>query len=267
MIRLVRSSIIALTCASLATLASAQNPTITKVQDGRLTFTNVNPTLEYQLNWSTGAGGYRSGYHQLYNITPTNTVAMSVELPLTFNVVAVQPLSNNIARVNDQPYTLHAGTNTKFTVVWSDGPQGPWYTNWNESGTLASTGSLMTIQTPRYFQVFFINCRSNFAYCGNTENEWYDATDGVNPTNAFGFGEYYKPCIKIRMGQTVIFSGNFINYPLRAACQECAAIQDTSLYNGALPFVFNQPGYYGYFANGFGDGNGDGMAGNIWVIP
>ena len=176
-------------------------------------------------------------------------------------------LSNGIYRLSEQAFNLPMGTNAKMVAEWSDTPGGPWSTNWGTPLQVTSTGSVMLVTTPHFLRINFVNCPSNYHACVN----WTDATaPGADRSNSFvtAFQAYSKPCLKIKVGQGITFSGDFFTYPLTPACQECGAMTNTSGFVGTKTFIFEKPGFFGYYAFGWGfPDTGEGTAGNVWVIP
>ncbi len=259
----------------LSTTAHAQTPAISSIEGSKLTFTNLSSNLEYRVQWSgTSTGTYRELYNDVEYITPTGTTAMTVAVPMNFRVAATNRLSNGIVRASEQVFNLPIGTNDWVTTEWADTAGGPWSTNWAVTYELTSTGSVMVVPTPHFYRLSFINCPSNWpdVECTN----WLDATSaGANRTNDFcevlcNFN-YTKPCMKIKAGQAVTFRGingaSLLTIPLRTACQDWPAMTNASS-GSSVSFIFDKPGFYNYHAAPFyGDTNGFGAAGNIWVIP
>jgi len=264
----VRFSALVLVLLVLASSTRAQDPTITTFQNGQVTFTNVSTQFEYRVEWAprvSNTNEYSNIYNSVEYITPTGTVAMTVDVPSYFRVAGTNALSNGIIRASDLPTLVNAGTNAKIDIEWSQSPNGPWNTNWAPAQMVANTGTYVTIQSPRYFRINFVNCPSNFASCGT----WSDQTPGAsNRTISFPVsGNNYDPkCLKVKVGQNVTFSGTFASHPLTADCQEHAAITNQNSGSSAI-FQFVKPGYYGYHCAFHGAPDGSGMAGNIWVIP
>ncbi|MBX7113789.1 MAG: hypothetical protein K1X64_05585 [Myxococcaceae bacterium] len=97
-----------------------------------------------------------------------------------------------------------------------------------------------------------------------------DAT--ANPSlREVNFGQngnqYTPPCLRIRLGQTVTFSGGrFDSHPIQQGCGPAPAI--TSIREGnARTFTFAQAlGTYGYYCSAHGSAAGSGMAGAIEVV-
>lgn len=252
----------------LGSPSRAQDPDIVSMQNGQVTFTNLSTQLEYRVEWKSQYGstnGFSNIYSSAEYITATGTTAMTVDVPQYFRIAGTNALSNGIYRASDLPTVINAGTNAKFDIEWSVSPNGPWNTNYATGQFLNNTGSVVTIQSPRYFRISFVNCPSNFAGCGT----WSDQTPGAsNRTVSFPVaGNNYDPkCLKVKVGQNVTFSGTFASHPLTADCQEHAAMTNQASGGSAI-FQFIKPGYYGYHCAFHGDSAGNGMAGNIWVIP
>lgn len=265
-----RQNLVAVAWLLLSTSALAQQPVITSQDNGKLTFTNLSSNLEYRVQWSGAqTGAVRDLFNEIEYITPTSTVAMTVDIPLFLRVATTNRLSNGIYRLSEQSFNLPMGTNAKMVAEWSESSGGPWSTNWGVSMETTSTGTFMMVPTPHFLRINFINCPSN--YHPECNGVWTDATaPGADRTNSFvtPFQQYSKPCLKIRVGQAVTFVGDFFTYPLRTACQECNAMTNTDGFVGSRTFTFEKPGWFGYYANGWGfPDTGEGTAGNIWVIP
>jgi len=265
----------ALALVGITSTACAQTAVITSISGGQLTFTNISSNLEYRLQWSaTPTGAVRDLYNEVEYVTPTGTTAMTLDVPMNFRVAATNRLSNGIVRASEQVFNLPLGTNDWVTTEWAEAPGGPWSTNWAVTYELTSTGAVMTVPTPHFYRLSFINCPSNWPSTACTN--WLDATSaGANRTNDFCevlcSYSYSKPCLKIKTGQTVTFRGvngaSLLTIPLRTACQDWPAMTNASS-GSSVAFVFEKPGFYNYHAAPFyGDTNGVGMAGNIWVIP
>jgi hypothetical protein len=252
----------------LAAAAWGQTPIITSQNGGQLTFTNLSSNLEYRIQWSgTQTGAVRDLFNDIEYVTPTSTVAVSVDIPLFLRVATTNRLSNGIYRLSEQLFNLPMGTNAKVVAEWSESSGGPWSTNWGVSMETTSTGTFMVVPTPHFLRINFVNCPSNYHQCVN----WTDATaPGADRTNTFltPAQQYSKPCLKIKVGQGVTFSGNFGLVPLSPACQECSAMTNTAGFIGSHTFNFEKPGFFGYYGQGWGfPEDGQGTAGNIWVIP
>jgi hypothetical protein len=258
-----------------ALAASGQTPVITSIGDGQLTFTNISSNLEYRLQWTGNPTGTpQDVFNAVEYITPTGAAGMTIDVPLSFRVATTNRLSNGIVRASEQIFNLPMGTNDIATFEWSETAGGPWSTNWGVNYEMTSTGAVMTVPTPHFYRLSFINCPSNWPAVACTN--WLDATaPGANRTNDFcevlcNFN-YTKPCMKIRSGQTVTFRGingaSLLTIPLSTACQDWPAMTNTSS-GSSVAFTFEKPGFYNYHAAPFyGTTNGEGAAGNIWVIP
>ncbi len=262
--------LLALLGASLALQSvQAQTPVISSMGNGKLTFTNVNPNLEYRVEWSStpSSNNVHATYTALEFITPTSSVAMTVELPLYLRLSSTNPLPAGIYRMSDTPLNLNVGTNKKVTLEWAETAEGPWQTSWTPPTNATVTGAWMNVISPNYVRIHYINCPSNYAGCA----AWSNATAaGANRTISFGFGNYMPPCLQVRVGQAVTFTAypleSFSSSPLDPACQECATITNLN-FGTSQAFVFTKPGYYGYYSSPHSDPDGSGMAGNIRVVP
>lgn len=254
----------ALTAAS----ALAQTPVITDVGGGTLTFTNISTNLEYRLQWAPASTGtVNETFDKIEYIAPTGS-SVTVPLPLTLRVATTNALSNNIFRAHEHPLGIPRGTNAKATLEWSENYGGPWSVNWNVALEVTPTSTVANVPTPHYYRVTWINCPSNFKSCAT----WGDATDsGADRTVRYSSFSYSNKCLKVRVGQTVTFSNatptDFTGNPLRPACQDYSGGITNISFGNVAQFVFIEPGYFGYYCEGFGNDQGAGMAGNIWVVP
>jgi hypothetical protein len=260
--------------------ALAQTPVITDLGQGHITFTNASTNLEYRLQWSsTATGAANSSFDAIEYIAPTGA-SVSAPLPIFITVATTNALSNNVFRAHEHPFGIPKGTNNKATVQWSDNAGGPWFYDWNTALEVTPTSSVANAPTPHYYRITWINCPSNFCNCGISTN-WSDATDSsANRTILYGNGKYYTKCMKVRVGQSVIFSNipavfpapevGFDDYPLRGSCQDYNGGVTNLDFGSVATFIFSEPGYFNYYAFGYGLPQGTtnvGMAGNIWVIP
>ena len=108
-------------------------------------------------------------------------------------------------------------------------------------------------------------CRAAFSGC----TTFVDLTDAGAPAIRFPVGgDRYSPdCVRVRLGQTVTFSGgDFSAHPLDQACGPVAAL--ISARSGAqLTVTFGSGlGLYGFFCDQHGTASGSGMAGAIEVV-
>jgi plastocyanin len=244
----------------------AQTPGIIAVNNGWATFTNMDPTLEYQIEWSSSrTGAFSSAYQNLEYITPTGGNSdITVSLPMFIRVAATNPIKPGLYHADDSVFRIQAGTNKKFTVEWAETTNGPWQSSWTPPTDVTVTGAWMNVPTPRFYRVNFINCASNYHGC----ETWLDArSDPVLRTITFTSYSYNRPCMKIRVGQEVTFEGTFRNAILTPACQECDAMYQVTESGTPVTFIFLKPGYYNYYSLQSSDPDGSGMAGNIWVVP
>jgi hypothetical protein len=236
--------------------------------------------MDYRIEWAARpvpTNQYNPSFFHLEYIAPTGTTAMSVDIPMFYRVVAAPALPSNVYEAGTAGLNINAGTNRKITVEWASDPNGPWSaSSWSPPSGATPTGSYVNITSPRFFRIHFINCQSNFAGCSGWDPitcpkcEWIDATDpGADRLNTFTSGSYSKRCLKIKAGQEVTFSGNFLSAYLYTECQECGAITNETMAIGTKTFIFPKPGYYNYYSPNYVNptNHGQGMAGNIWVIP
>ena len=107
-------------------------------------------------------------------------------------------------------------------------------------------------------------CAVSFAGCSS----YQDATGGSATINfGGGVGLAYSPkCLKVKVGQSVTFSGDFGTHPLTQA--PCAPAQVITTPSGTTAsFTFNTAGIYGFYCAVHGTPQGTGMAGALMVVP
>jgi plastocyanin len=245
----------------------AQTPDISSFTGGSVTFTNVQTSMEYHVEWATGLGGtnqFQPHFRGQEYITPTGGLGMTVGAPQFFRVSATNKLSNGIYRISEFP-TVVTGGSAKVDIEWAENPNGPWYTNWATPQEQSSTSAVIVVQTPRYFRASLVACASNFVGAAT----WLDATDpDADRTNDFTCCSYAKRYLKVKVGQSVTFAGDFGFHPLVIDCQDSTSLTNTSGFTGSRTFMFLKPGYYGYHCQNHGNPPSSGnMSGNIWVIP
>jgi plastocyanin len=105
----------------------------------------------------------------------------------------------------------------------------------------------------------FAPCASASAYVSNTTQIAFGGTLGLN---------YSPACLQTTPGATITFSGDFATHPLipstiRITQSSNPIVMTTS--GTTASFIFNAPGFYGYFCGAHGDDQGDDMSGVIWV--
>jgi plastocyanin len=106
-------------------------------------------------------------------------------------------------------------------------------------------------------------CSANFSGCTQASFDNNDRTAaGASRMVSFTCCSYSPDCMKIKVNQSVTFSGSFFEHPLAHACGPAQVIA-----NNAGPFTFTTPGIYGYYCTAHGGINGSGMAGAIQVVP
>lgn len=108
-------------------------------------------------------------------------------------------------------------------------------------------------------------CASAFAGC----TTFVDMTSASVVDIAFGGakGNVYDPkCIRVRVGQSVGFTGNFDMHPLLQACGPVPGILDKSFATYTYMRSFPKPGIYGYYCTNHGSADGNAMAGAIEVV-
>jgi plastocyanin len=113
-------------------------------------------------------------------------------------------------------------------------------------------------------------CAPAFAGCGTGANPWIDATQDANPVVTFPTGDpfaYSPRCMRVRLGQTVTFQGDFFSHPLNSACGPVASGLPGTSSGGVLPVTLDRAlGTYGYYCGLHGRASGSGMAGAIDVV-
>ncbi len=104
-----------------------------------------------------------------------------------------------------------------------------------------------------------------FAPC-NAESD-YRTTTVVSFGGTFG-SVYSTPCVTLRAGSSLMFSGSFGGHPLRPSTRGSASNPIPSTDSGSsLSVTFPAVGYYPYYCNFHGTDSGSGMAGVVRVIP
>jgi plastocyanin len=108
-------------------------------------------------------------------------------------------------------------------------------------------------------------CHANFAGCSS----FTDLTTTANATIRFPVAgtRYSPPCVRVRLGQSLTFSGDFGSHPLD---QGCGPIKDLVTWHRGNTFTVtftNGLGIYGYYCFQHGSSNGSGMSGAIEVVP
>jgi plastocyanin len=95
-----------------------------------------------------------------------------------------------------------------------------------------------------------------------------DLTGQPNPTVSFGgLDDVYSPkCIRLRLGQSVTFSGEFVTHPLDQACGLPSGLLRQSTGASARFTLDSEPGVIGFFCTTHGSAAGSGMAGAIEVV-
>lgn len=116
-------------------------------------------------------------------------------------------------------------------------------------------------QGPKPLEAAAGGCSAGFAGC----TSFSDGTTGT-PTVSFPGLAYDPKCLRVKVGQTVSFSGSFSAHPLEQACGPATVIASTSTGSSAS-FSFSKPGLYGYYCTLHGTSAGSGMAGAIEVVP
>ncbi|HBA85697.1 MAG TPA: hypothetical protein DCZ95_16570 [Verrucomicrobia bacterium] len=138
----------------------AQEPTIISMIEGQLTFSGINPNHEYQVEWASrlsDSNAFRSGFSSVEYISPTNTVAMTVDIPQFYRISSRLAPPHDVVRASDEPLVINATTNNQYTLEWAEDPDGPWNSNWNLEQELTCTGSVITIPSPKYYRITYLN--------------------------------------------------------------------------------------------------------------
>lgn len=108
-------------------------------------------------------------------------------------------------------------------------------------------------------------CNGSFAGC--SASNVVDLTTSPAPTIHFPNGnQTYSPrCLRIKLGQSVTFSGNFSGHPLAQACGPTRVVSATS--GNSATFGFTEGlGSYGFYCEMHGSSTGAGMTGAIEVV-
>ncbi len=107
-------------------------------------------------------------------------------------------------------------------------------------------------------------CRANFATCST----FLDLTADAGATVRFPVGgtRYSPNCVRVRLGQSVTFVGDFGPHPLNQACGPVSGLFSQGLGNSYTVTFTNGLGIYGYYCSEHGSSNGSGMAGAIEVV-
>ena len=143
---------------ALTQVALAQDPVITSMRDGKVTFTNVTAGQEYKVEWATtlnDTNGFRSSFAGMEDIVPTNAAAMTVDVPQFFRIRSPPGLSNNIYRASDIQLVVNTYSHSAYTLEWADKPEGPWFSSWEPFFESTSTGTVVRVPTPNYYRVTF----------------------------------------------------------------------------------------------------------------
>lgn len=109
------------------------------------------------------------------------------------------------------------------------------------------------------------SCNTPFSNCSN----FTDLTMSATPVITFpGGNDRYSPkCVRVRLGQTVTFQGDFGPHPMTQACGPVTGLFNASS-GSSLSVTFTEAlGTYGYYCTQHGSQSGTGMAGAIEVVP
>jgi plastocyanin len=107
-------------------------------------------------------------------------------------------------------------------------------------------------------------CPANFAGCATF------VSAGASPVLVYRNYEYDPPCLSVRAGTTVTFTGapdagGFLVHPLVQACGPAPALASGDAGTTAS-FVLTVPGIYGYYCLDHGSPAGASMSGAIEVV-
>lgn len=105
-------------------------------------------------------------------------------------------------------------------------------------------------------------CHTQFAGCATFDEA--DAGDGGALVTFSDFA-YAPKCLRVKVGQTVTFQGDFMRHPLRQACGPVVVFDDMMGTRTSLTPAL--AGTYGYYCLDHGNTNGDVMSGAVLVVP
>lgn len=106
-------------------------------------------------------------------------------------------------------------------------------------------------------------CRAGFAGC----TTFVDLTTDPAPTIRFPVGgdRYVPDCVRLKLGQTITFSGAFAPHPLEQACGPVDVLNERT--GNTRSFTLTEGvGVYGFWCTQHGSSSGQGMAGAIEVV-
>ncbi len=107
--------------------------------------------------------------------------------------------------------------------------------------------------------------------CSCTETAAKDLTAQSAVTITFSCCSYDQPCIKVKAGTKVTWSGSFSSHPLApfASLGTLPNPTPATTSGGSVEATFSTPGAYGYFCTSHGSeaATGGGMCGGIFVVP
>jgi plastocyanin len=105
-------------------------------------------------------------------------------------------------------------------------------------------------------------CRATFANCAT----FTELDAGVTIHFPVGGLRYSPNCLRLHLGQSVTFVGDFGPHPLSQACGPVTGLFSAGLGNSFTTTFTAGLGVYGYFCSEHGSSNGSGMAGAIEVV-
>ncbi len=126
-----------------------------------------------------------------------------------------------------------------------------------DSGTTEDGGTSVDAGTPSEWK----RCSANYAGCTT-----YEDRTAPNDDRSITFVRALTPrCLRIKVGQAVVWNGPSITHPLDQSCGAEHSIRPSQMSQTTV--TFNRVGFYGYFCENHGTSAGTGMAGSIEVVP
>jgi plastocyanin len=107
-------------------------------------------------------------------------------------------------------------------------------------------------------------CVGAFAGCSSFTDLTAPTADRTIRLN----GESFSPkCIRIKVGQSVKYTGSFGDHPVRQSCGPTTVISGLGGGGNSTVTFSNAVGTYGYYCTAHGTASGGSMAGAIQVAP
>ena len=109
-------------------------------------------------------------------------------------------------------------------------------------------------------------CGAAFSGC----TTFVDLTGAATPTITFPVGgnRYSPDCVRVKLGQSVLFTGgDFNSHELAQACGPVANVVRASNGTSATINFSAGLGVYGFYCTQHGSRSGSGMAGAVEVVP